>query len=421
MTALAKAETLLAELVFAHHTPRLAVAVSGGADSMALALLAHEWATSRGGHITTLTVDHCLRPESTAEAQQVAKWMGESGIQHHILTPHHADISNNLQEAARAWRYDALAEYCRAHGILHCLIAHHAGDQRETVALHTARGETSDGASGMALVRNYRGVRFLRPLLGIEKENLKKFLHDHAAQWVEDPSNANTDFARVRMRQQLAGDAAQSAALSTQAMEEGAARASRDDALAVAAMRLVTIHPLGFADLMLDGLLALEPTLATQLLADILATISGATERPRGKDTLRLAEALRANETKKRTLHGCEITVKNGIIRTARELARVAAPITLSGKGQLQWDERFDVAYDLPSGAHLHLGALGSQGRKQLSTSVPASTPAVSHLDEAPMLPHMATGRVPLPFEGWARIGFAPPKPLAAAPFWWLK
>ena len=415
MSVLAKAEKLLAQLVANDVAPRLAVAVSGGADSMALALLAHDWASARGGSITALTVDHQLRPESTAEAQQVAAWMGERGIEHHLLTPHHTDISNNLQEAARGWRYDALANYCQAHGVLHCLIAHHAGDQRETVALHMARGKTADGASGMAVLRNYRGIRFLRPLLGIEKEELKKFLHGHAVAWVEDPSNQNADFTRVKIRQQLAGDASRAAQLSAIAMEEGAARASRDDALAAAAAQLVTIHPLGFANVMLDGWRALEPTLASQLLADILTTISGDVKRPRAADTLRLAAALRADEMSKRTLHGCEISTRQNIIRIARELARVEAPVTLSGKGQVRWDGRFNVDYDLPHDTEIQLGPI------QKSADYPPSSPAITHLDETLPQPHMVTGLVPLPFEGWLRMGFAPPKPLAAAPFWWLK
>ena len=418
--------------------PVLAIAVSGGADSMALALLAHGWATKHGGTIIALTVDHRLRPESTAEAQQVAQWMGERGIEHHILTPHHTDSSNNLQEAARHWRYDVLAEYCHDRGLLHCLIAHHAGDQRETVALHVARGDTADGGSGMALRRNYRGIRFLRPLLGVEKDDLKKYLLVRAACWLEDPSNSNADFARVRVRQQLAADMDQCAELTQQAATEGAARAARDASLAEAAMRLITIDPRGFADMLLDGWCVLEPALATQLLADLLTTIGGATQRPRRNDTMRLAEALRAPAIKKRTLHGCEISCrKNGIrntIRIVRELARVAPPVILCGTGRLQWDGRFTVHYALPEGVEVHVAALGrgagmgASGGASGASHLPASTPALHwpqdvphHEPHAPCVPHAATGQVLLPFAGGVRIAFTPPKTLAAAPFWWLK
>lgn len=298
--------------------PHLAVALSGGADSMALALLADAWARAQGGRITTLTVDHALRPESRAEAEQVGAWMHARGIAHHILTPAHTPHSNNLQEAARQWRYDALADWCRAHDVLHCLIAHHADDQRETVAHNLARGTTADGTSGMACARNYRGIRLLRPLLGVEKEMLTDYLHTQAAEWIEDPSNSNLKFARVRTRDALAADSAKRAELTTLARREGQARAARDTALAHAAASLVTLHPEGRAELPLAGWLALPPALASQLLADLLTTLGDRTERPRRADTERLCAALH-QPFRRRTLHGCLIALKRGALHVTRE------------------------------------------------------------------------------------------------------
>ena len=76
---------LMARLAPFEHRPRLAVAVSGGADSLALALLAQAWAVASGGTLTALTVDHRLRAASAAEAAQVAAWLGARGIAHRIL------------------------------------------------------------------------------------------------------------------------------------------------------------------------------------------------------------------------------------------------------------------------------------------------------------------------------------------------
>lgn len=400
-----------------HPAPHLAIAVSGGADSMALTLLADQWARAHGTRITALTVDHALRAESRSEAEQVATWLRARGIEHHILTPAHTDASNNLQESARNWRYDALADFCRAHDILHCLIAHHAGDQRETIALHTARGDTADGASGMAAARNYRGVRFLRPLLGTEKSALTNYLHHHHAEWIDDPSNQNTDFARVRIRQQLASDVDVKIHLTATARHEGEARASREETCAQAALRCVTIHPAGFAELMRSTWQTLEPTLMSGLLADLLTTISGATHRPRASDTARLIDDL-LTTTKKRTLHGCEITTHGDKIRIAREFARVATPITLSGKGTMQWDDRFRIQYDLPAGTTLTLQALGKHAA---AFALPAATPSLWHLDALAFTPHIHEQCSNWLAGARATIGFAPAKPLAAAPFWWLK
>ena len=307
--------------------PHLAVALSGGADSMACALLAHAWVTARSGRLTTLTVDHALRPESRQEAEQVAAWMQERNIPHYILTPPQSDASNNLQENARQRRYDALAGWCRGNDVLHCLVAHTASDQRETVAHNLARGDTADGASGMAALRNHHGIRFLRPMLHLERDALEKFLHAHAACWVEDPSNRNTDFARVRTRRMLRQDTARRDELTAMTRHEGPARALRDNALAHAAARLVTLHPAGHAELSLAGWKALEPELAAQLLADLLRTVGMRPNRPRKADTLRLCDALRS-DFKRRTLHHCDIRTKGDTLHIRRDAAHDSGPFT---------------------------------------------------------------------------------------------
>lgn len=414
-------EALLAPQHFTQSTraPHLAVAVSGGADSMALALLAHAWAVGRKGRITALTVDHQLRPESRREAEQVAAWLAQHGIIQHILTPPHRGVPNNLQEAARIWRYDALAEYCQAQGILHCLIAHHAGDQRETIGLHQARGETMDGPAGMAALRNYRGVRFLRPLLATEKTDLVDYLCARKQDWIEDPSNQNENFARVRLRQELEDDAPQRTAHARTASVQGATRHARDVALARAAMQGVLLFPQGHATLQVEAWNHLPVLQRSQLLADLLTTIGGATHRPRKPETERLMRALR--DDGKHTLHGCEITRSGDTIAFARETARVAAPLLLSGHGNAVWDGRFHVRHALPHGVSITLQALGASGRKQLGEStLPLATPSLWHLDELLGVPHIPSRSAHWPEGAVVTVGFAPPKPLAAAPFWWL-
>lgn len=397
-----------------------AIALSGGADSLALTLLMQDYVAQHGGRISALTVDHRLRVESAEEAQHVGAMMRARCIDHHILTPAHDDASNNLQEAARNWRYAALSDYCRSYGILHCLVAHNTGDNRETTQHNITRGDTADGASGMRSVRNLNGVRFLRPLLTVERSELEDFLRSKNAEWIEDPSNQNQKFARVQTRQMLQQNPTERTSLDAIIATERTARMARDHALAYAAMSCVTIHPLGFADIDLVAWRALDTALATQLLADCITTISGTTTRPRGSDTLRLADALRSNFSK-RTLQHCELTLYGDHVRIAREFARVAGPITLSGSGEMRWDERFTIHYMLPAGTHYTLAALDISGLKQAKANwgsaadVPPATPAVWHLDELVHLPHI---EVPHAAAQHVSIGFSPPKPLAAAPFW---
>ena len=396
--------------------PRIAVAVSGGADSLALTFLAHAWVSARGGTLNAVTVDHGMRAESRTEAEYVSQLLQRAGIAHVILTPPHDDVSNNVQEAARQWRYDALAGWCRQQDVLHCLIAHHAGDQLETVALMQARGNTADGASGMAPIRNYNGIRFLRPLLCIPKSILTDYLTALDISWIEDPSNQSFRFARVRVRDALQQNPDEVAPLADQWQRGAIERSERDARISECAARLVRIYPLGYAEIALDALMALEPSLATQLLADCLVTVSGRIHRPRHAETQRLYASLRQGRSRA-TLLGCDIIIKKSFLRIAREMRHCADAVTLQGDGFVQWDERFNVHYRVPSGHALSLRPLGSTAKK---FGVPASSPSLWHLDAPCFVPYIPDAIRILPEGAWVEVGFAPRKPLASAPFWWL-
>ena len=112
-----------------------------------------------------------------------------------------AKPASGLQEAARDARYRLLFEACRRHGILHLLVAHHAGDQAETIAMRAARRSGPDGLAGMAAVVEHRDARLLRPLLGVSRDRLTATLERRAIGWIDDPSNDDRRFERVRVRQ----------------------------------------------------------------------------------------------------------------------------------------------------------------------------------------------------------------------------
>jgi len=183
----------------------LAVAVSGGADSMALCLLAHDWAMSNGVQLSALTVDHGLRTGSDGEAAQVGAWLCKRGINHRILTwKHNAKISSRVQERARNARYALMRGWCLDHGVNRLLVAHHLEDQAETVLMRLKKGSGLLGLAAMAPARDLDGVRVLRPLLSVPKARLRATLIGAGQSWIEDPSNENPLYERVRTRQLLA-------------------------------------------------------------------------------------------------------------------------------------------------------------------------------------------------------------------------
>ena len=148
--------------------PFLAVATSGGADSIALCILADRWARARQGRIIALIVDHRLRKGSYAEAKRVKSQLEKNlGITARVLRGQKLGGGANIQANARAMRYRLMCDWCIRYGVLHLLLAHHREDQAETFLLRLIRGSGVEGLAAMSSVSELKGVRILRPFLTI--------------------------------------------------------------------------------------------------------------------------------------------------------------------------------------------------------------------------------------------------------------
>ncbi len=179
-------------------TARFGLAVSGGPDSLALLLLAN---SAFPGRIAVATVDHQLRPESAAEAALVGQCCAQLDVPHFVLLPPVA-ITGSIQSAARQMRYSLLAEWRVQQSLDWLMTAHHADDQLETVVMRLNRGS---GVAGLAAIRGRQG-HVLRPLLMERRDGLQALVARHGWQAVDDPSNHDQQFDRVRVRRALAGN-----------------------------------------------------------------------------------------------------------------------------------------------------------------------------------------------------------------------
>lgn len=178
-----------------------ALGVSGGADSLALALMFREECPNC--RLIALTVDHGLRPTSLKEAHYVADIMERFGIEHHILTWEGDKPKTGIEEQARIARYELLFDWCKKHHVCDLAIAHHLYDQAETFLMRLQRGSGLYGLAAMDEVSVRNGILILRPFLNTRPEELKDFLQRRKISWVEDESNSCEDFLRVRMRRFL--------------------------------------------------------------------------------------------------------------------------------------------------------------------------------------------------------------------------
>lgn len=339
--------------------PRLAVAVSGGSDSMALLLLSQEWAADRKGAVTALTVDHGLRPEAAAEARQVARWCKSRGIAHRTLVWRGKKPGGDIQAAARAARYGLLEAWCAEAGVLHLLLAHHLDDQAETFLLRLARGSGLDGLAAIAPVVERPDCRLLRPLLGWNRARLAATLAARGQAWLDDPSNNSDRYARVRLRKiapVLAGEGLTPARLAATARRLARARQALELPLAQLLARAVTPDPAGFVRLDAGQLSAAPEELGLRALAALLAAVGGADYPPRLERLERLYRLVVTGELGSgRTLGGCRIVPHRGALLVCREAKGMAPPVAALPGTKVNWDGRFSLrlAPNAPKGRFL--------------------------------------------------------------------
>lgn len=331
--------------------------MSGGGDSMAMLKIAARYAEDAALSLHAVTVDHGLRPEAADEAALVAANCTRLAIPHDILTWDGMAAQGNLQAAARAARYRLMADWARAHGIAHIALAHTRDDIAETFLMRLARGAGVDGLSAMEATRQAHGITWLRPLREVARADLRDLLRAEGVEWVEDPSNDDRRFDRVRARQALTALAP---------LGLGAARLAdvaanlRDasDALQVqtrAAARQVAHVDAG--DIVIDraGFANLPVDIRRRLAAQALQWIASADYTPRGHALMPFIAAIEAGQ--KATLHGCLGLPAHGAYRLTREYKAVSA--TRSAPGAL-WDGRWRV--EGPAVAGAHVAALGEAG-----------------------------------------------------------
>ncbi|NCT40534.1 MAG: tRNA lysidine(34) synthetase TilS [Alphaproteobacteria bacterium] len=214
------------------HVQTIAVGVSGGGDSMALLWLLQEWCAVHDKILHVLSVDHGLRKAARGECESVADYCAAfEHVQHHILT-WEAPKNVRVQEGARKARYALMRGYCFERGIQHLFLAHHQGDQAETVLFRLAKGSGLDGLAGMRMVQEMDGLLLCRPLLHVPKDDLVAVCDAQGIEYVDDPSNVDDGYARVRLRQSmdiLSAEGLSEKRLSVIAMRMARARDALDD------------------------------------------------------------------------------------------------------------------------------------------------------------------------------------------------
>ncbi len=394
-----EAETLFAPVA---RFPRLALAVSGGPDSVALMHAMARWVKTlkQAPELSVLTVDHGLRPSSREEAEQVGCLASALGLRHAILSwEREGSPAANLQAKARTARYDLMAAYCHAHDVPALITAHTLDDQAETFLMRLGRGSGLDGLAAIPQRTTWAGIAILRPLLDVPKARLVATLNEAGIPFASDPSNADPRFERARLRQRI--DALSALGLTPEALALSARRLRRArEALDAAAQEFLIEHSemseAGYAMLDREALAAAPLEIALRAVSQLIVAVGGGEAPLQLAKLEKLMAALETSPDKAHTLGRCRLQTVSGRLGVFREVRGSGLPVARLRPGERTlWDNRFRVELDAAALEVVTVKALGEQGLRALhERSAVLSS-----------MPHLAGRALPACWRGETLVG----------------
>lgn len=387
----------------------MAVAVSGGPDSMALMLMLASWCARTGENapqLHVLSVDHGLRRESADEIEFVARVCRQYDLPHKAFSWCGPKSKGNIPANSRNARYDLMCDWCAQHRVSHLLVAHTLDDQAETVLLRLARGSGVDGLSAMARSRAWNTTMIYRPLLGVERSRLLQLLDEAQCPYVSDPSNHDLKYDRVQIRQAL--EVLEPLGISSHGLAKTAGRlAQAREALDIvteqAIAMSVVIHDAGYCILKPEKLEKFPYEIRRRLLASLLRAVAGRSYAPPHSSLDNLLSWVLAPNGPTRTLGDCLLMSRQGKIWVIREIGREALPEVLLYPGQsVLWDHRIKVALSACAENPMVVKALGVdtyaaikatlEAKNRYPSALAAGLPSFWQDEELIAVPHLNFG-----------------------------
>jgi tRNA(Ile)-lysidine synthase len=300
---------------------RIALALSGGGDSVSLMKLLGNWARARrpsGENLKlhALIVDHGIRPGSARESRKAAAWARAAGWRAHLLKWSGPKPNANIEDAARKARYALLGNWCLAHKTRILFVGHTRDDVVENFLLRLGRGSGVDGLSAMPSIAPYplRGfgeLQIARPLLEFGRKELRAYLEAESEVWLDDPMNEDPRFSRTRARALI--PALEAAGISQKRIVDASRHLARArKALEAQTQELLRAHAkkaaAGHALVERRALIEAPLEIGLRALSTLIVEVSGASYRPRFARLEALFETIRTSaKFRARTLHGCRI------------------------------------------------------------------------------------------------------------------
>ena len=187
-------------------SPTIAVAVSGGPDSMCLTFLLSKWINKKKGNLIVLIIDHLIRSDSATESKYIKKYLLNQKIESEIIKIKKNKVIKKNMNEARNNRFEELFKYCKKKKILHLFIGHHSDDNLETFLLRSLAGSNLEGLRSMQNKTDNDSLQIIRPLLKFSKKEIINYNQYNKIDFISDPSNLDMKYSRVVVRNFLSND-----------------------------------------------------------------------------------------------------------------------------------------------------------------------------------------------------------------------
>ena len=386
---------------------KLAVAVSGGVDSVSLLHIISRWCSDNDTKCIILSVDHNLRPESKSEIEFIRKLANKLGHQILILPWVHGVIEANIQAKARSARYQLMTDACHKLGINNLLVAHHLDDMIETYLMRKARDSS---AFGLSSSNSYfvNDVRVIRPLYNIRKSELLNYLHENNIQWCEDESNVSKKYERVRVRQYVATlDSLEKEKIVKEIELNNQNCRVLNKLLIEAIAESLKISNFGYAVLNIRKFLQFDKLIQIQLIFYITTIIGGQGAIPRYRNVHKVLGAIMADRLVKITLHHCVLNKDGECIFIYKERRYIEKTLSLQASDDLLlWDNRFQITCPSLCAQNHHISILDNKECKKIIEScdlteftncskkiykeILLTIPVIKNLEKIVAIPHIS-------------------------------
>ncbi len=366
----------------------IALAVSGGANSLALMVAAARWRDRRGGRpdLLVLTVDHRLRRGSGREAANLVALARARGLAARVLVRKGPAPDADIEAAARRARYRLLFDAAAAAGASHLLTAHHRDDLAETFLMRLQRGAGLFGLAAMRPAIDMGGIVLARPFLDVPRARLAATVAAAGLTPVDDAMNADPRFARTRVRNllsMLAGEGFDSGKLAAAARRLAEAADAIDAAASDLIREAVDVDAFAVARLDPGRLWAAPGEVRGRVLTRLLMAVGGDDYSPRFERLEALLSAMAGQRRGrfKRTLAGAVVEWRDNAFAIYREIGRDGLPpVALAPGAAVVWDHQFSVSVERMAPQGLTVAALGEAGRRAIGVRVAAPPGAVAAL-----------------------------------------